>query len=121
MVLPADKGCTSVVMDTDTYRAKMSTLIENGQYQLLHRDPKDCLTHDLRQRDHGIFKVKIKFIDRDPYYYTRRVKEAIHMRLHPNNIHRDSGIEIPEMWMPTIKKHNSRRAVRQRTAGGANH
>ena len=47
---------------------------------------------------------EVKFIDRDPYYYTRRVKEAIHIRLHPNNINRDSGIEIPEAWMPTIKK-----------------
>ena len=64
---------------------------------------------------------EVKFIDRDLYYYTRRVKEAIHIRLHPNNINRDSGIEIPEAWMPTIKKHNNRRAVRQRTAEGANH
>ena len=64
---------------------------------------------------------KVKFIDRDPYYYTHRVKEAIHIRLHPNNINRDSGIEIPEAWMPTVKKHNNRRAVRQRTAEGANH
>ena len=47
---------------------------------------------------------EVKFIDRDPYYYTRRVKEAIHIRIHPNNINRDSGIEIPEAWMPTIKK-----------------
>ena len=30
MVLPVDKGRTSVVMDTDTYRAKISTLIEKG-------------------------------------------------------------------------------------------
>ena len=41
---------------------------------------------------------------------------AIHIRLHPKNINRDSGIEIPEAWMPTIKKHNNRRTVRQRTA-----
>ena len=54
-------------------------------------------------------------------YYTSRVKEEIHIRLHPNNINRDSGIEIPEAWMPTIKKHNNRRAVRQRTTEGANH
>ena len=47
---------------------------------------------------------KVKFIDRDPHYYTRRVKEAIHIRLHPDNINRDFGIEIPEAWMPTIKK-----------------
>ena len=50
MVLPADKERTSVVMDTDTYRAKMSTLIENGQYQLLHRDPKDRLTRKLSEK-----------------------------------------------------------------------
>ena len=62
-----------------------------------------------------------KFIDRDPYYYTRRVKEAIHIRLHPNNINRDSGIEIPEAWMPTIKKNNNRKAMRQRTAEGENY
>ena len=41
---------------------------------------------------------EVKFIDRDPHWYKRRVKEAIH---------RDSGIEIPEAWMPTIKKHNN--------------
>ena len=63
---------------------------------------------------------EVKFIDRDPYYYTRRDKEAIHIIFHPDNINRDSGIEILEAWMPTIKNHN-RRAARQRTAEGANH
>ena len=48
--------------------------------------------------------TEVKFIDRDPYYYTRRVKEAIHIGLSLNNINRESGIEIPEAWMPTIKK-----------------
>ena len=38
-------------------------------------------------------------------------------RLHPNNINRDSGIEIPEGWMPTIKQHSSR-SVPQRTCEG---
>ena len=52
-------------------------------------------------------RKEVKFIDRDPHWYTRRVKEAIHIRLHPNNINRDSGIEIPEAWIPTFKKHNS--------------
>ena len=36
----------------------------------------------------------------------RRVKEAIHIRLHPNNIV-DSGIEISEAWKPTIKKNTT--------------
>ena len=64
---------------------------------------------------------KVKFIDHDPYYDTHRVKEAIRIRLHPNNINGDSGIEIPEALMPMIKKHNNRRAVWQQTTEGANH
>ena len=71
--------------------------------------------------EHKPLWIEVKFIDRDPHYCTRRVREAIHIRLHPDNINRDSGIAIPEAWMPTIKKHNNRRAVRQRTAEGANH
>ena len=50
MVLPADKGRASVVMDTDTYRAKMSTLIENGPYQLLNKYPTDCLTRKFSEK-----------------------------------------------------------------------
>ena len=51
---------------------------------------------------------KVKVIDCDPHWYTRRVKEDIHTRLRRSNISRDSRIEIPEAWMVTIKKHSSR-------------
>ena len=37
---------------------------------------------------------EVKFIDRDPHWYSRRVKEAIHLRPHPNNINGDSRIEM---------------------------
>ena len=47
---------------------------------------------------------EVKFIDRDPQFCTRKVKEAIYIRLHLNSINRDNGIEILEAWMPTIKK-----------------
>ena len=50
MVLPANKGRASVVMDTDTYHTKMSTLIENGPYQLLNKDPTDRLTRKLSEK-----------------------------------------------------------------------
>ena len=45
------------------------------------------------------------------------VEEAIHVILHLNNINRNSGIEIPEAWMPTIRQHSSR-SLPQRTAEG---
>ena len=40
---------------------------------------------------------EVKFIDRDPHWYSRRVKEAILLRLHPNNINADSRIEIVQI------------------------
>ena len=48
--VPVDKGRASVVMDTDTYRIKMSTLIGNGPYQLLNKDPTDRLTRKLSEK-----------------------------------------------------------------------
>ena len=43
------------------------------------------------------------------------------MRLHSNNIYRDSGIEIPEAWMPTKKNMTTDLTLplQQRTAGGS--
>ena len=37
-------------MDTDAYRAEMSTLIENGPHQLLKKDPTDRLTRKLSEK-----------------------------------------------------------------------
>ena len=58
---------------------------------------------------------QVKFIDRDPHRYEHRVKEAIQIRLHSNNINRDS--EIPEAWIPKIRKHNSRSTTKRTLEG----
>jgi len=50
MILPADKGRPSVVMNANNYHAKMSSLIENGPYQLLNKDPTDLLTCKLSEK-----------------------------------------------------------------------
>ena len=87
----------------------------------LARTETSAVSEHAHNTGHKPLWSEIKFLDRDPYYYMRRVKEGIDVRLHPDNINRDSGIEIPEAWMPTIKIHNNKRAVGQRTAEGANH
>ena len=73
MVLPADKGRASVVMDTDSHRAKMSTLIENGPYQLLSQDPTGRLTRKLSEKllvlhtqITRLIKHKVVFIRKTP-------------------------------------------------------
>ena len=60
---------------------------------------------------------EVKFIDKEKHWYTRKVKEAIHISLNPNNINRDNGLEIPKAWITTIKKHqNHRCATYKRTS-----
>ena len=61
---------------------------------------------------------EVKSIDRNPHWYSRRVMEAIHIRLHPNSINRDSGIGILKAWMPAIGHHDERPPL-QRTAEGS--
>ena len=69
--------------------------------RLAHTQTSTVLEHAHNTGHHPLWN-EVKFIDCDPHCYTCSVKEVIHIRLHPNNINRDSGIEIPEAWMPTI-------------------
>ena len=77
-------------------------------------DPTSTVSEHGHNTGHYPLWDEEKFIDCDPYRYTCRVKEPIHRRLRPNN--RDSGTEIPEAWIPTIKKHNNRKATKKQTA-----
>ena len=70
----------------------------------LARTETSAVSEHAHNTGHKPLWNEVKFIDRDPCYNTRRVKEVIDIRLHPNKINGDSGIEIPEAWMPTIKK-----------------
>ena len=100
MVLPTDN-----IMDTDTYRAKMFTLIENGPYQLLNKDPTDRLTRKLSE--------KLLTLKRSGY-----LSEAVYNKIRPRHkqppriyglpkIHKADvplrpivSILIPEIYIP---------------------
>ena len=49
-VLPADKGLAYVVLATDTYQTKMSSLNESEPYQRLKKDPTDPLTRKFSKK-----------------------------------------------------------------------
>ena len=84
----------------------------------LSRTQTSAISEHANKTGHYPLWDKVKCIDRDPHWYSRRVEEAILRRLDPNNINRDSGIEIPESWMPTLRQHVNR-PVPQRTANGS--
>ncbi len=114
MILPADKGRAS----GETGRPMQDRIKDHDRDIRLARIQTSAVSEHTHNTGHYPLWNEVKFIDREPPWYTRRVKEAIQIRLNPNNINRDSGIEIPEAWMPTIKKHNTRRTERQWTSEG---
>jgi len=101
----------------ETGRSMQERIKEHDRDIRLAGTQTSAVSEHANKTGHHPLWNEVKFIDRDSHCYTRRVKEAIHLRLHPDNINRDSGIEIPEAWIPTIKKH-SRRPVYQQTTEG---
>ena len=99
--IPCDRGKE---YNRETGRAMQDRIKEHDRDIRLARTQTSAVSEHANETGHLPIWKEVKFIDRDP----RRVKEAIHIRLHPNNINRDSGIEIPEAWLPVIRKHNSR-------------
>ena len=56
---------------------------------------------------------EVKFIDRDSHWYTRRVKEAIHIRLHPDNINRDNGLKFLKRGYQRSRSATGDRCIRE--------
>ena len=92
----------------ETGRSMRERIKERDRDIRFARTQTSAVSEHANRTGHIPIWSEVKFIDRDPHSYTRRVKEAIHIRLHPNNINSDSGIKILEAWIPTIKQHNSR-------------
>ena len=70
VILPADKGCVTVVMDKTNYYDKMDALVNDKQtYELLKRDPAPSLQRKLNNK---IFSMrKTNTITQQTYYRLR--------------------------------------------------
>ena len=78
----------------ETGRSMHERIKEHDRDIRLARIQTSAVSENAHKTGHYPLWNEVKFIDREPHWYTRRVKEAIHIRLHPDNIHSDSGIEI---------------------------
>ena len=99
----------------ETGRSMHERIKEHDRDIRLARSQTSAVSEQAHKTCHYPLWNEVKFIDRDSHWYTRRVKEAMHIRLHPNNINRDSGIEILEAWILTIKTHKRRMVQRRGT------
>ena len=80
----------------ETGRSMQERIKERDRDIRLACTQTSAISEHANKTSHHPLWNKVKFIDRDSHWYARRVKKAIHIRLHPDNINRDNGIEIPE-------------------------
>ena len=92
-------------------RLMKDRLKEHGRYIHLACIQNSTVSEHSNETGHKPLWEKVKFIDRDNHWNTRNLKVAIHIRLNPNNINRNNRTEILVVWMPTIRKHQSKRAT----------
>ena len=116
---PVNAVKSTLVRREDLCKAESNNMSETSDLPIPSQT--STISEPANNTGHNPLWNEVKFIDHDPHWYTRRVKEAIPIRLHPNNINKDSAKEIPEAWMSKIKKHNNRRTVRQWTTEGTAH
>ena len=74
----------------ETGRAMQERIKEHDRDIRFARTQNSAVSEHANETGHLPIWNEIKFNDHDPHWYTRRVKEAIHIRLDPNNINRDS-------------------------------
>ena len=86
---------------------------ENDRDTRFARTQTSAVSEHANETGHIPIWSKVNFIDRDPHWCTRKVKEDINIRFHPKNINKDSGIEIPEAWIcgPMREHHLTTRMI----------
>ena len=83
--------CSKVYIG-ETGRAMQDRIKEHDRDIQLARTQTSAVSEHANKTGHLPIWKEVKFIDRDPHWYTCRVKEAIHIRLH----HQKTSIEIAE-------------------------
>ena len=83
-------------------RWKHERIKEHERHVRLSRTQGSAVSEHANKTAHYLLWDEVKFIDKDPHWYSRRVKKAIQLRLHPNSINRGNRIEILEEWIPEV-------------------
>jgi len=102
------KGCNRSYIG-ETARPISERITEHKRDVRLRRTDSSAVAEHAWENQHQPDWDGVQCISQERHWYTRRVKEAINIRLKPDNFNRDNGIDIPEFWIRTIRRHDTPR------------
>ena len=106
------KGCDRSYIG-ETTRPIKERITEHRRDVRLRRTDNSAVAEHAWDNQHQPDWDGVQCLSQERHWYTRRVKEAINIRLNPNNFNRDNGIDIPKCWIRTIRRHDTRRPASQ--------
>ena len=98
-------GCCNKVYIGETGRPVGERILEHRRDVRLKRTDNSAIAEHTYDAHHPQNWSGAQCIADDKRWHSSWVKEAIKIRLRPNTLNRDRGIDIPESWMSTIRRH----------------
>ena len=68
----------------------------------LQRSQKYSLVEHSSKTSHHVFLENAKIVARVDHYGKRKVMESLEIELNPNNLNRDEGWKLSEIWKPLL-------------------
>jgi hypothetical protein len=68
------------------------------------RTRTSALAEHSHKTKHHVCLEDTKILAKEGHYYKRRLREAIEIIKHPNNMNRDGGLEVSSFWHPLINQ-----------------
>ena len=97
----------------ETERTIETRVKEHRRHLRLGQFEKSAIAEHCAQENHNIHWEETAQLGRTRGYWDRITKEAIEIRLHPNNINRDRGLQLSSAWNPAINR--TRKEEKSRT------
>jgi hypothetical protein len=96
-----------------TGRSKTARCKEHERHIRLCQPEKSAVEEHCLETGHRIELEEVTVLTRSAGYMDRLVKEAIEIRLHPDNFKRDNGFILSHAWYPFINQLHKTRQVKQ--------
>ena len=98
-VIPCSRGKEYI---GETGRAIEIRFKENYVDIRHNRTKKSALAEHSSEMRHQICIENTKLLVQEGHYTKRKIKEALEIKKHDNNLNRDEGIELSDNWQPII-------------------
>jgi hypothetical protein len=91
----------------ETGRSVSTRLKEHERCVRLGHVSLSALAEHKHDTGHNILFEKSKIVARSTHFFPRKIHEAIEIHKHPNNMNKDSGYFLPQIWKHFLDRSSS--------------